>query len=116
MRSAAANLEDLGGQEGQAPLPAQGAFVLEVRVGPSHVHHLVVEPSGYRYASGPAPDPDAWLTLTAELADALRDGVVPIANAVQSGGIRIGGNLGGLLEHQGALRAVVEHATGDTLP
>lgn len=111
---AGTNIEDLGGRSGDTPLPVAEPMVLEVRIEPGGSrHHLIVEPNGYRYVTGPASAPDAWLTMSADLAVALRDGVVPIATAVQSGGIRVGGNLAVLLQHQAALRGAVDHLTAD---
>lgn len=111
---AGTSIEDLSGRAGEIPLPVDGPVVLEVRIEPGgYRHHLVVGPTGYRYAAGPASSPDAWLTLSADLAAALRDGVVPIADAVRAGGVRVGGNLGVLLQHQAALRGAVEHLAAE---
>lgn len=97
-----------------AALPIEGRFVLEVRIvegggaaAPVRRHHLVVGPDGHRYHDGAADDPDAWLTVDRATAAGLRAGTVATAVAVQTGQIRVGGDLAALLATLAALEEVV---------
>lgn len=117
MTSGAEWLDQLAGRRAETPLPTTDDFVLEVRVAADtdpHVHHLVVDSEGYRYEAGPAPSPHAWVRIDGEVADALRAGTISVTAAVQSGRIRVGGDLQALLDHQDALAAVTEHVTEET--
>ena len=133
MTSGTESFDHLAGLSDETSLPTADVFVLEVRLGEAageaaggtggddgggtggddggehgHVHHLTVGPDGYAYVAGSAPSPDAWVRIDPQVAEALRAGTLPVTAAVQSGRIRVGGDLQALLAHQDALAVVVE--------
>lgn len=99
-------------------MPADTPFCLEVRVvdaaGEARVHHLGIDAGGYRFGAGPAPEADVWITVEASTVEQLRAHSLAAAEAVQTGRVQVGGDLGHLLAHEAALGEVVRHlASGD---
>lgn len=107
--------ERLPNDRGAEPLTTDDEFVLEVRLVENEgdrTHHLRTGPEGYTYISGPAAEPDAWLSIAGDVAEALRTGTVSVTAAVQSGRIRVGGDLTRLLANQSALVEVAARVAG----
>lgn len=99
-------------------LATETPFSLEVRVmdasGEVLVHHLAIDAAGYRFGAGPATAADVWITVEASTVEQLRAHSVAVTEAVQTGRVRVGGDVSRLLAHEAALGEVVRHlAAGD---
>jgi hypothetical protein len=65
--------------------------------------HVVFGPDGIRWTSGAHPSPDVTFTCDVDTAWAVQSGAESAQAAFMAGRLRVGGDAGALIAHQGAL-------------
>ena len=88
--------------------PPGVALTIEQYIDGECAWHCVIREGRIRVVPGPATDPTATLSTSHAAATAIERGELSAQRAFLDGNLRIGGDIGTLIEHRAALAALAE--------